>query len=380
MRDLRDLPELLRENPYPGRGIVAGRNRVYYFIMGRSENSRNRIFETTEDGLRTRAFDEARMTDPSLVIYRPVRRFGEYLIVTNGDQTDTIWETFNQESGIGASAAAQGSAADYTRSGQKDGQTDCESAASANDYVSAVSANDFVSAEFSMDNEKAAFSTGSKSTVSSKNQESAVSSKDLVSAEFSTDCESAVSANDHKSAASAKDNKSAMSANDHISAASSMDIEKAVYLFEKALRSRTYEPDAPHYTPRISALLCPDGTLALSILKRVQGRCLRIFYTYEAYGQRETGEAETGETEVGEAETEDAAEQHCGYFLSTYALDCGGTSNNTGALVSFTGEPVAVTMPEPEEVWNALNPENKVALYAYIDGKVRIFNKNLSDI
>ncbi len=92
-----DLMKYLSENPYPGRGIVLGRTAdnkkaaIAYFIMGRSENSRNRIFETTEDGIRTRAFDESRMTDPSLIIYHPVRLLSNgLLVVTNGDQTDTI--------------------------------------------------------------------------------------------------------------------------------------------------------------------------------------------------------------------------------------------------------------------------------------------------
>ena len=103
-----DLCQLLREHPYPGRGIVLGRsadNRkavIAYFIMGRSENSRNRIFEATEDGIRTRAYDESKMTDPSLIIYHPVRMVGRGVVVTNGDQTDTIRDcllrgiTFNE--------------------------------------------------------------------------------------------------------------------------------------------------------------------------------------------------------------------------------------------------------------------------------------------
>ena len=91
-----DLNKYLSENPYPGRGILMGRtvnNRaaVAYFIMGRSGNSRNRIFEYTEDGIRTKAFDESKMTDPSLIIYHPVRLLPNgLLVVTNGDQTDTI--------------------------------------------------------------------------------------------------------------------------------------------------------------------------------------------------------------------------------------------------------------------------------------------------
>ena len=87
---MNDFLAFLRGNPYPGRGIAAGANRVYYFIMGRSENSRNRVFEFTEDGIRTKAFDESKVTDPSLIIYHPVRKTDAGLIVTNGDQTDTI--------------------------------------------------------------------------------------------------------------------------------------------------------------------------------------------------------------------------------------------------------------------------------------------------
>ena len=85
-----DFLELLRSNPYPGRGIAVGNARVYYFIMGRSENSRNRIFVETEDGIRTQAHDPAKMKDPSLIIYHPVRETEKGLIVTNGNQTDTI--------------------------------------------------------------------------------------------------------------------------------------------------------------------------------------------------------------------------------------------------------------------------------------------------
>ena len=91
-----NLFELLRTNPYPGRGIVLGKTAdgkkavMAYFIMGRSENSRNRVFEVTEDGIRTKAFDESKMTDPSLIIYHPVRTVGTDTVVTNGDQTDTI--------------------------------------------------------------------------------------------------------------------------------------------------------------------------------------------------------------------------------------------------------------------------------------------------
>ena len=95
---LLDLKNILTGHPYPGRGIVLGRTPdskkavIAYFIMGRSENSRNRIFEVTADGIRTRAFDESKMVDPSLIIYHPVHIVGEDTVVTNGDQTDTVME------------------------------------------------------------------------------------------------------------------------------------------------------------------------------------------------------------------------------------------------------------------------------------------------
>ena len=93
-----DLATLLAGNPYPGRGIVIGKTAdgaksvVAYFIMGRSENSRNRVFVKEPDGIRTEAHDPAKLADPSLIIYHPVRQVGRGLIVTNGDQTDTIRE------------------------------------------------------------------------------------------------------------------------------------------------------------------------------------------------------------------------------------------------------------------------------------------------
>ncbi len=197
--------EFLKKNPYPGRGIAVGRNRVYYFIMGRSENSRNRIFVETEDGIRTEAFDPAKVVDPSLIIYHPVRRVGGDLIVTNGDQTDTIRD-------IGD--------------------------------------------------------------------------------------------------------------------------------FQDALMTREYEPDDPNFTPRISAVLHEDGSFCLSILKRIDGRCLREFFAYEG------------------------CDEGKGYFLSTY-------QGPGSPLPSFQGD-----MPEPEAVWEALNEDNKVSLYTYVDGEVKIFNKN----
>ena len=88
----------LDANTYPGRGIVIGRSAdgkyavTAYFIMGRSSNSRNRVFVEDGDGIRTKAFDESKVEDPSLIIYAPVRVLGNTTIVTNGDQTDTIYE------------------------------------------------------------------------------------------------------------------------------------------------------------------------------------------------------------------------------------------------------------------------------------------------
>jgi len=210
---MTDFLAFLRSNSYPGRGIAVGKDRVYYFIMGRSENSRNRIFEETADGIRTRAFDESKLSDPSLIIYHPVRRAEQGLIVTNGDQTDTI--------------------------------------------------------------------------------------RDLGD-------------------------------------------------FRAALMTREYEPDGPNFTPRISALLHDDGSFELSILKHLDGRCLREFFCYEGCSEGR------------------------GYFLSTYQGD-------GSPLPSFAGEPLEIDMPEPEAVWAALNPDNKVSLYANVGGKVKLFNKHLGD-
>ncbi len=209
---MTDLLEYLRNNPYPGRGIVVGKGRVYYFIMGRSENSRNRVFLETNDGIRTEAFDPSRMKDPTLIIYHPVRRTEQMLIVTNGDQTDTI--------------------------------------ADAGD-------------------------------------------------------------------------------------------------FRAALMTREYEPDEPNWTPRISAALYPDGSFELSILKRVQGRCVREFFSYPG------------------------CDEGKGFFLSTY-------QGPGDPLPSFSGEPLEISMPEANDVWEALNEDNKVSLYANVDGVVSVFNKNHS--
>lgn len=214
--ELLDLTKLLEENPYPGRGIVLGRSAddrfavAAYFIMGRSENSRNRIFVPTEDGIRTQAHDPSKMTDPSLIIYHPVRRVGRGLVVTNGDQTDTV------------------------RDGLLAGRT-----------------------------------------------------------------------------------------------------------FAQALHTRTFEPDAPNYTPRISGLISPDGSFKLSILKSADGDpscCCRYFYTYD-------------HPLAGE-----------GRFLHTYL-------GNGDPLPSFEGEPERVILDDPsaealaERMWGALNVENKVSLF-----------------
>lgn len=96
--ETKTMAQRLSGNTYPGRGIVLGITPsgeeavAAYFIMGRSVNSRNRVFIKEPDGIRTEAYDPSKMVDPSLIIYHPVREVGQGLIVTNGDQTDTIWE------------------------------------------------------------------------------------------------------------------------------------------------------------------------------------------------------------------------------------------------------------------------------------------------
>jgi IMP cyclohydrolase len=216
---MKTINEYLNGNTYPGRGVLIGKsadNAHYvaaYFIMGRSENSRNRIFEPTEDGIRTRAFDEKKLTDPSLIIYSPVRKVNGCTVVTNGDQTDTICQHGD---------------------------------------------------------------------------------------------------------------------------------------FRKGLMTREYEPDEPNWTPRISAILNADGSFEMSILKHKNGRCLREFFCYEG------------------------CDENQGYFISTYQGD-------GNPLPTFAGEPLEVTVPKPEEVWAALNGDNKVSLYTNVNGEVRLFNKNLGD-
>ena len=101
--EIRSLEDELRGNPYPGRGIVIGRTPdgrfavTAYFIMGRSVNSRNRIFVEEGEGIRTEAFDPSKLSDPSLIIYAPVRVLNDRTIVTNGDQTDTVYELMDKQ-------------------------------------------------------------------------------------------------------------------------------------------------------------------------------------------------------------------------------------------------------------------------------------------
>ena len=101
--EMISIEKELRDNTYPGRGIIIGKSAdgtkavTAYFIMGRSSNSRNRIFVEDGEGIRTQAFDPSKMEDPSLIIYAPVRVLGNKTIVTNGDQTDTIYEGMDKQ-------------------------------------------------------------------------------------------------------------------------------------------------------------------------------------------------------------------------------------------------------------------------------------------
>lgn len=235
--DKKNLSQLLKDNAYPGRGIVIGKSAdgksavTAYFIMGRSSNSRNRIFVEDGEGIRTQAFDESKLEDPSLIIYAPVRVLGNDTIVTNGDQTDTIYE------------------------GMSNGET-----------------------------------------------------------------------------------------------------------FEKSLRSRCYEPDAPNLTPRISGIMHVENgeyDYMLSILKSNNAReGAHNRYTF-AYENPFAGE---------------------GHFIHTY-------KENVSPLPSFEGEPTWVEINGDidsftKEVWESLNEDNKVSLFVrFIDiatGKTetRIMNKN----
>jgi IMP cyclohydrolase len=226
----------LKENKYPGRGIVIGmtpdeKNLVQiYWIMGRSENSRNRIFVMEGDAVKTRAYIESKMTDPSLIIYYPVRHVGNAHIVTNGDQTDTI--------------------AEYIRAGKT---------------------------------------------------------------------------------------------------------------FEEALLTRSYEPDVPNYTPRISAVTYYDGlssSYAMSILKTIGNDPHAVKKEFYEYTEFVPGE---------------------GRCIHTYAGD-------GSPLPSFDGEPYVVTIKNDinetaKRYWDMLNEENRVSLLVkHIDistenATIRIINK-----
>ena len=100
--EMQMLEKELSGCDYPGRGIVIGKSEdgkkavTAYFIMGRSENSRNRVFVEDGEGIRTQAFDPSKLSDPSLIIYAPVRVLGNDTIVTNGDQTDTVYDLMSQ--------------------------------------------------------------------------------------------------------------------------------------------------------------------------------------------------------------------------------------------------------------------------------------------
>ena len=258
---MKTISEALSATSYPGRGIVLGLHEdgkhavMIYFIMGRSENSRNRIFVEEQTKLYTRPFDDSKVEDPSLIIYTPVRTVGCDTIVTNGDQTDTIHKEI------------------IKRQAQK---------------------------------------------------------------------------------------------------AEQLSFHQSVHIFDKALRRREYEPDAPNYTPRISGLLhIREGICgyALNILKADGGvpynakkkeketpACLRFTYTYE--------------TPVAGA----------GHYIHTY-------DDERNPLPSFTGEPERVALSGDidritDEAWAALDEENRVALYVReIDLKdtrmhSRIVNKN----
>ena len=212
---MTDFLEFLRATSYPGRGILVGRRCVYYFIMGRSENSRNRVFVKTEDGIRTEAHDPAKLSDPSLIIYHPVRTMGRDLVVTNGDQTDTIARFMNGNLFPG-------------------------------------------------------------------------------------------------------------------------------YSFEAALATRTYEDDAPNFTPRISGVVdMRRGGYKLSIVKSDEGNAESVQRQTFDYPQPVAGE---------------------GHFISTYV-------KNGAPIPSFAGEPLRVAIDTndadkfADKLWASLNEDNKVSLF-----------------
>ena len=232
---INSLGELLKANSYPGRGIVCGmtadgkKAALAYFIMGRSENSRNRVFVAENDAVTIYPLDASKVEDPSLIIYSPLRKLGSKIVLTNGDQTDTIYDFL------------------------KDGKTS-----------------------------------------------------------------------------------------------------------EEALATRCFEPDAPNYTPRISAVmsLSEKLTYQLSILKSMDAdgkECARYFYNY-------------------------TAEAGLGHFIHTYEHD-------DNPLPTFLGEPRRVAVPNnidefAGEIWDNLNESNKISLLVrFVDiesgsEENRLVNKN----
>lgn len=234
---MKNIAEELKNNSYPGRGIIIGKSQdgenavIAYFIMGRSENSRNRVFTPVNDEMKTEAFDPSELVDPSLIIYNPVRVIDNSTIVTNGDQTDTI------------------------RDFMAEGKT-----------------------------------------------------------------------------------------------------------FEEALRTRTFEPDCPNYTPRISGIVTIENnyfTYKLSILKSDYGNGNSVQRFFFEYPQAVNGE---------------------GHFIHTYKCD-------GNPIPSFEGEPELIEINGDIDeftntIWTNLNEDNKVSLFVrYIniktsEIKTRIINKN----
>lgn len=216
-----DLYKLVNENAYPGRGIVLGlapsgkKALIAYFIMGRSANSRNRVFEAIPGGIRTVAADPAKLEDPHLIIYNAVLTLRETTVVTNGDQTDTIAQFMNGNLFPG-------------------------------------------------------------------------------------------------------------------------------YSFEAALATRTYEDDAPNFTPRISGVVdMRRGGYKLSIVKSCEGNAASVQRQTFDYPQPVAGE---------------------GHFISTY-------QKNGAPIPSYAGEPMRVAIDENDgaelagKLWESLNEDNKVSLF-----------------
>ena len=233
---INDIYELIKDNSYVGRGIITGKTADgkkavgAYFIMGRSANSRNRIFSEIDGGIITEPFDSSKVEDPSLIIYTAVRRYENKLILTNGDQTDTVYE------------------------GLKEGLS-----------------------------------------------------------------------------------------------------------FNQALESRCFEPDAPNFTPRISAMITfedGDFTYQMSILKSIDEKgsaCARYGFSYPSI-------------------------PGLGHFIHTYVQD-------GDPIPTFQGEPERVAIPDDidaftESIWKGLNEDNKISLYVtYTDLETmkeehRLINKN----